>query len=171
MSLSPEARLDKILIHKFTDMAVHYKDILSNNELILNQSKYSDFTFVVSGKRFKVHKCILAAASPVFDKIFSSKMKETHTNECYVVDIDPDIFSHLLRFIYFGELSENIEDDNKLLKLYAAAHYYQIGKLVEICKQIKHFNLSEENAAETYLWAITYDLKDVMIDAWKIIKL
>lgn len=162
---------DKNPLQKFMDITAQYKTIISNNKRILNESEYSDFVFIVQGKEFKVHKNILAAASPVFHKLFSAELKESRTNECDVKDMEPTIFQYLLSFIYSGELPENIHEGNIALKLFAAAHCYQIGELVDVCKQVEHFKLSVENAEEMYKWAFTYELDDIKMDAWNIIKL
>lgn len=40
---------------------------------------YTDFTFSVGGQNFQLHKALLAAASPVFDRMFCSNMQEGAT--------------------------------------------------------------------------------------------
>lgn len=126
---------DKNPLRKSIDITAQYKSIIANCKCILNESKYSDFIFIVKGKPFKVHKNILAAASPVFDKLFSVKLKESRSNEC---DVKPFIFECLLNFIYSGELPENLHEENVAQNLFEAAHLYQIDKLVDICKQVEH---------------------------------
>lgn len=37
---------------------------------------YTDITFCVEGQEFQLHKAVLAAASPVFDRMFRSNMQE-----------------------------------------------------------------------------------------------
>lgn len=37
---------------------------------------YTDVTFCVEGQEFQLHKAVLAAASPVFDRMFRSNMQE-----------------------------------------------------------------------------------------------
>lgn len=172
MTLSgPKRRLEnRIPLQTFFDVSLQYKDIIANNKYLLNESKYSDFTFNVKGKEFKVHKNILAAASPVFDKLFSAKLSETRTNECIIKDIEPAIFQYLLSFIYSGELPGNLYEENISQKLFNAAHYYEIEKLVDVCKQVQNFKLSIDTAAETYEWAFTYELADIMMNAWNIIR-
>lgn len=162
---------DKNPLRRSIDITAQYKNIIANCKCILNESKYSDFIFIVKGKSFKVHKNILAAASPVFDKLFSAELKESRSNECDVNNIQPFIFECLLNFIYSGELPENLHEENVAQSLFEAAHLYQIDKLVDICKQVEHFKLSADNAVELYKWAWTYDLDDLKLDAWNFIKL
>lgn len=169
MSLSAQSKTDEIIFKKSIDMTVQYKEIISNNKRILTESKYSDFTFHVQGTKIMAHKAILASASAVFDKLFCTKLKESYTNDCQVLHIEPLIFKYMLSFIYSGELPECETVITR--KLFEAAHYYQIEKLVDICKQLIHYKLSVDNAEEMYSWAYTYEIEDVKTDAWNIIRL
>lgn len=171
MTLSAQSKTDEIIFKKSIDMTVQYKEIISNNKRILTESKYSDFTFIVQGTEIKVNRAILATASAVFDALFSSKYIETLTHHCIVTHIESSIFQYMLSFIYSGELPENLHETIITRKLYEAAHYYQIEKLVDICKEMIHFQLSLANAEEMYEWAVTYELEDVKTDAWNIIRL
>lgn len=161
----------KVCLQKFIDHTRQYKQIISNNEIILNESKYSDFTFIVHGRVFKVHKCILAAASPVFDRLFETKFCEAVSNKCLVIDIEPQIFQFLLNFIYAGKLPDELHEENVSRKLFEAAHYYEINGLREICTSVELYKLSKENALDIYEWADTFELDSIKMEAWKIIQL
>ena len=143
-------------------------EVVKLNSKLLESGSYSDFTFNVHKKKFKVHRGILAAASPVFDKMFSASMAESKSKQCHVKDIKPQVFKHLLEFIYTGRVPGDISDVAK--ELFEAAHYYEIEKLKEICKQEFPDMLTVENAMETYEWAWTYELEELKLAAWKIIK-
>uniref|UniRef100_A0AC35GB71 BTB domain-containing protein n=1 Tax=Panagrolaimus sp. PS1159 TaxID=55785 RepID=A0AC35GB71_9BILA len=45
-----------------------------------------DFTISVDGKKIEVHKLILASRSPVFEKMFETKMKESFENQVEIID-------------------------------------------------------------------------------------
>jgi hypothetical protein len=130
--------------------------------------KYSDFTFVVKGREFKVHKNILAPRSSMMDTLFSSGYEEGLNNVCKVEDIDPDIFELLLKFVYGVQLPLNISDS--AMKLFEAAHYYQIEDLTKFASQEIHFNLSLVNCLDIYVWAFPYDIEDLKHGAWKLVK-
>lgn len=74
--------------------AASYKKIIANNKCILSESKYSDFTYIVKGNEFKVHKNILTAASPVFDKVFSANLEESGKNKCHKSKISSLLFAN-----------------------------------------------------------------------------
>lgn len=141
-------------------------DLYSN---LLNDSSFSDFTFIVKGKNFKVHKNILASVSETMRAMFTSDLKESVLGECIVDDIEPHIFQHMLKFIYAATIPVDL--DNVAVDLYKAAHYYRIVELMEICKDSIHFLLSDCNAPEIFKFSTLYDIKDIQTDAWKIIKL
>ena len=154
--------------NKFFDSAVGAKAMLSNVALLTDDSTFSDFTFIVKGKEFKLHKIILAAASPVMRRMFTTNMEESRESKCSVDHIEPDIFEYLVAFIYRHEVPENIAEVVK--PLYEAAHYYQVDHLKEICEKILLEEVSVKNALENFKWAELFDLKQVKLDAWQIIK-
>lgn len=149
------------------DPNVINKRIAENNLRSLNQELWSDFTFIVKGTEIKVHKAILAAASRVFDKLFTIEMEESRNNVCKVDHIEPSVFLQLLRFIYGGNLS-GIKDVPK--QLYEAAHYYGIEELEKISKEEVLAQLSTANALETFKWAQIYNLEVLKLKAWTIVK-
>jgi len=135
---------------------------------MLKNPTFSDFTFIVKGKEFKVHKNILAEASPYFLTLFTTDVKKSRRNESEINNIEPDIFGYLLDFTYGGDLPENISQLAKALC--EAAHIYCLDDLKKICEQEFYEALSVENALEIYNWAWLYDVDDLKMKAWEIIK-
>lgn len=144
------------------------QEILGNFSKMLKDPTFSDFTFNVKGKEFKVHKTVLAAASPVFTRLFLSDLKESRKNFCTIKHIEPGVFEVLLGFIYGAKLPVNLKDRAK--DLYKAAHYYEVERLKKICETEVHFQLSVKNALDLYIMAHTYDMKELKKDAWDIVK-
>jgi hypothetical protein len=144
------------------------KKICEKHLSMLNDPKSSDFTCIVANRSFKVHKAILGAASPVFDRMFSTAMAEAQSNEAKIDAIDPNIFEHLLRFIYGGKLPENFVA--VAVDLFKAAHYYEIEELKEICEDEIEEKLSKGNAIQFYELAYVYDLKVLKENIWEFVK-
>lgn len=136
---------------------------------LLNDATFSDFTFVVKGRSFRVHKSILASESEIMRAMFTTHFKESVHGECQVDDIEPDIFQYMLQFVYAGLIPENL--DYVSMDLYKAAHYYRIEKLMDRCKENIRFILAVSNAIEIYELSALYDIEDIKVDAWKIVKL
>jgi BTB/POZ domain len=145
-----------------------YKQMAINSSKMLDNSQFSDFKFIIKDKEFKVHRNILAAASLVFGRMFTADMDEARNSECIVNDFEPKIFEHLLQFIYGGKLPKDI--GAVAMKLYEAAHYYEINQLKEICQQEFPSMLKTENAVEMFNWAWTYDEENLKMESWQIIK-
>uniref|UniRef100_A0AC34Q832 BTB domain-containing protein n=1 Tax=Panagrolaimus sp. JU765 TaxID=591449 RepID=A0AC34Q832_9BILA len=55
---------------------------------LLDEEEFSDFTICSGEKQFKVHKNVLAAASPVFSAMFKQKFKEADENKVDITDFD-----------------------------------------------------------------------------------
>jgi BTB/POZ domain len=145
-----------------------YNDVATYHARMLENELFCDFKFIVKGKEFKVHRAILASASPVFAKMFTTEMKEGNEKLCNVEDFEPEIFGHLLRFIYGGELPDDIWE--VAMKLYDISHYYDIEKLKEICLRELPTALEEKNALEMFNWACKYELEELKVLAWTIVK-
>lgn len=79
-----------------------------NNHLgsLLQSGLLSDATVTVAGRRFPVHKSILAARSPVFSAMFQCPLQESANNQVYIDDIEADVFAALLNFIYTDKLPD-----------------------------------------------------------------
>lgn len=103
----------------------------------VNQSG-TDYEFIAEGKRFAVHKFILAARSPVFAEQFRKEEREGEEGKeekpkriktDYVEDAAS--FEQFLRFIYTGELEGPVKNPGLLLQL---AEKYQIKTLESLCQ-------------------------------------
>lgn len=135
---------------------------------ILESGKFSDFKIIAKGKEFKVHRNILSLASPVFATMFEIDLDEKKLN-CATVDCDPEIFQHLLEFIYSGKLPENFAD--VAIKLYEVAHLYQIESLVKYCVgYVLSKEINEENALDIYEFAVKFRIDDLFDRSWAFIR-
>jgi len=98
----------------------------------------SDFVFHAGGKKFPVHKFILAARSPVFAALFSSDMldpkKEISARSPIPREktelVDAASMEQFLKFVYTGKLEGSIS--GRQLKQLATT--YQIRTLEDICE-------------------------------------
>ncbi|KAF4337301.1 hypothetical protein FBEOM_8814 [Fusarium beomiforme] len=68
---------------------------------ILSEGHYSDISVVCRGKEFKIHRAIVCTQSGWFEKAFLSPPKK-RTIRSVTLDEDPDVFQHLLEFLYTG---------------------------------------------------------------------
>ncbi|XP_057317942.1 speckle-type POZ protein B-like [Microplitis mediator] len=114
----------------------------------------SDVILVVGDTKFKAHKIILSARSPVFLAMFTHEMKEKKENTVTIPDIDPEIFEKILEFIY----TDNIDDlDANAECLLESANKYQLLKLKSLCEKSLSKSASIDNAIQLMILADLYD--------------
>ena len=85
----------------------------------MTDTTFSDFTFIVKSKEFKVHKAVLSVRSPVFKIMFLSNMKEAVDNKAEITDTEPSTFEKLLDFIYCCKIPKDL--DYYAMDLFVAA--------------------------------------------------
>lgn len=146
--------------------------IIQSIKNMLTDTTYADFTFVVKGKEFKVHKNILAKSSVMMRNLFKPGMKESITNRSETNNIEADDFEKLLRFMYIGELPKNFNDS--CTSLYEVADYYAVYELANLCIVEMEANLNILNAVEIYELAFLHDtdeeMRNLRMKAWGIIR-
>jgi len=93
------------------------KKVVQDLKALLDSGTQSDVEIKVKGvggvKRFKAHKCILAARSAVLQRMFASDMKEKITGELLVDDISSDAVQIILDYIYCGSVALDLETGSK----------------------------------------------------------
>lgn len=109
---------------------------------LLLEDKFCDFELIVSGKSFKVHKCILANASEIFAKMFAQNPNK-NTIEIYS---DPVIFQHLIEFIYGGKLPSDDVMKCVSFNLHLLAYQFKVEVLQRICAS--HMYPPRQNSLE-----------------------
>lgn len=149
-------------------------------EDLFKTQEFSDVTISASGKEFKAHKAILAARSPMFRGMFSHDMKESKFNRVEVPDVDPDVLSEMLRFIYTGKsilearspLKEQTKDPKEqekeqqlAIELLQAANKYQLDRLKLICEEALNKTLSADSVAEILALADMFNASQLKTQA------
>ena len=105
--------------------------LLKDLESAFSQKEFTDVQIQCGEKVFDCHQFMLSARSPVFRAMFQAEMKEKKTEMVNVKDVDPDVFSEMLTFIYTGKCP-NL--DNLIARsLLASADKYQMELLKTIC--------------------------------------
>eukprot|EP00931_Biecheleriopsis_adriatica_P019065 TRINITY_DN13109_c3_g1_i1.p1 TRINITY_DN13109_c3_g1~~TRINITY_DN13109_c3_g1_i1.p1 ORF type:complete len:421 (-),score=46.00 TRINITY_DN13109_c3_g1_i1:221-1483(-) len=67
---------------------------------------FADATVKCGDRTWDVHRVVLAAASPVFRRMFESDFKEGKTSTVVITkDVDPDVIEAILEFVYTGQLA------------------------------------------------------------------
>ena len=110
------ARLHRRAIEKANTSALvlEFAKLYESGEL-------SDLDVVVGSRTFKVHKCILAARSPVLKSLLTSGMKETASDRLIIQDATPEAFAIFLQFLYTTNGPAADVDTETLLEVYILA--------------------------------------------------
>ena len=111
---------------------------------------HSDLTIDVKGKKFKAHKLILVARSPVFEAMFLSDLIEGSSNTLTIDDIEPDVFEELLSFLY-TDYVKNLKPF--AAELLAVADKYMLQGLKAKCGTSLARNIHVLNCCEMLLLA------------------
>ncbi|KAK1172950.1 hypothetical protein AOXY_G5658 [Acipenser oxyrinchus oxyrinchus] len=94
------------------------------------QKALCDVILVVSARKIPAHRVVLAAASQVFNLMFTSNMLESKAYEVELKDAEPDIIELLVEFAYTARISVN---SNNVQSLLDAANQYQIEPVKKMC--------------------------------------
>merc|ERR1712216_762624 len=108
---------------------------------------FADAAVVCGTASFKVHRCVLSAASPFFDRAFSSSMQEGVEARVTIDDADPASVELLLAYLYTG-FADLADHAWALLPL---AHRLQVNELVVECAAAISEKLDERNVSDAVL--------------------
>lgn len=131
---------------------------LEGFKFFMNNEHLSDVTLNLGEQKLRAHKVILAAASPVFSKMFKHECKENLTNEIKI-DFEYEAFLNILKYIYSGK----VENFNILtIECFKVADYYQIEPLKTVYLEFLQNNLERlNNVFQVLKLADDYQLSDL----------
>lgn len=136
---------------------------------ILQTGLWADCTFLVGigdhRKEFKAHKLILSMSSAVFDKMLNGPLQE-NPNSIEVVDIQPEAFAALLKYIYTDEIQ--IQSFDQACELCYVANKYMMPILVQHCISYIWKDINYTNACRAYEFAKLFDQHGITEDCKKI---
>lgn len=91
--------------------------------------KFSDFILKVRGKKYKVHKCILAAQSSIFDEMFSSDGDQVAKTLKTFSNVKEKVFDDFISFFYTG----TVRSEANVLELLKLSVEFDVPQLQAIC--------------------------------------
>uniref|UniRef100_A0AC34G7F7 BTB domain-containing protein n=1 Tax=Panagrolaimus sp. ES5 TaxID=591445 RepID=A0AC34G7F7_9BILA len=94
-----------------------------------------DFDIVCdNGRRsIKVHKLVISAKSPVFDRMIQSGLKESKENKVFITDFDSEVVEIAIKFCYCISISDflNVSNGIKLLQFFDKYDIPDLKNLME----------------------------------------
>ena len=120
---------------------------------------------VKDGKQFKAHRRVLSEASPVFEKMLNSDMKETQEGVVRLEVFTESVMAATLQFIYTGDVQILAEDHGR--ELIVLADYLFLDKLKRLAGGILVQTLDTSNCFSTYYFAERYQCEDLLSNTRK----
>lgn len=108
--------------------------------------QFTDCVVVCDGEETPCHRAVLAAASPVFQTMLSSDMREGLQQRIVIEDHDPSVVKAMLGFAYQGRVAEGYERVHDLLRI---ADKYGMDQLVEVCAFLVSESVDCTNVVDT----------------------
>jgi hypothetical protein len=125
----------------------------------LMNDDFKDFTVIVDGQNFKVHKMILAARSSVFAQIIITNPDAV---ELKMTDIPVETFAEVLEFIYHDRLPMRVDRLSLLIKGALKLDIQALkGAIIKKMSDV----LSEENALDTLELAVINGIPELKAKA------
>lgn len=106
--------------------------------------KFTDAVLRCAGAELRVHRAVLAAASPVFEKMLSSQMREAEQAAICIEEVGPEVVQAMLCHIYTHQLQGNAD----LAQLFALATMYELDALAEAAGEQMLAGLDKSNVLD-----------------------
>ncbi|KAL9955525.1 hypothetical protein ACROYT_G036861 [Oculina patagonica] len=124
----------------------------------------SDITLVVKdGKEFKAHKDVLSEASPYFEKMLNSDMKESKEEVVRLEMFSESVIAATLEFIYTG--SVQILTQEMAEGLIVIADYLSLPRLKIQAEEIVMDELDATNCISSFYFAERYQCEELVLKA------
>eukprot|EP00927_Polykrikos_kofoidii_P028920 TRINITY_DN25104_c0_g1_i1.p1 TRINITY_DN25104_c0_g1~~TRINITY_DN25104_c0_g1_i1.p1 ORF type:complete len:344 (-),score=48.79 TRINITY_DN25104_c0_g1_i1:254-1285(-) len=119
---------------------------VSRDERIWTDRKFTDAMVVCENVTFDVHRAILCASSPVFERAFSVPMREAQS-ACFVVQESvPAAVEAMLRFVYTGTFPDDVSE--VICALVELAVQYELHELCRIAVDTSLRGMTCDNVRE-----------------------
>ena len=120
---------------------------------------------VEDGKEFKVHKQVLSQASPYFEKLLNSDMKESREGIVRLEMFSESAMRNTLQFIYTGDVQILTEDNARDLVVSADYLFLPTLKLLAEAALVKMLNTS--NCLSAYYFSQRYQCEQLLAKSEK----
>ena len=122
---------------------------------------------VEDGKEFKAHRKVLSEASPFFEKLLSSDMKESKEGIVRLEMFSESVMAATLEFIYTGHVQILTEDNAR--DLIVMADYLFLQKLKTLAENVLAQKLNISNCISTYYFSQRYQCEELLSKSKKFI--
>ena len=117
---------------------------------------------VEDGKALKAHKCILSTASPFFQKLFNSDMRETNERVVRLEMLTELGLRDRLEFIYTGTVQISTEENAQ--ELIQMADYLLLPHLKTVAGRVLLQRLNTSNCISMYYFSERYRCEELITE-------
>ena len=117
------------------------------------------------GREFKAHRRVLSEASPFFEKLFNSDMKESNKGVVRLEMLTELGMRDVLEFIYAGSVQMSVA--NNARELIAMADYLDLPHLKTLAEGFLLNNLNASNVISSHYFAESPPQPDVYARVFK----
>ncbi|XP_013917094.1 PREDICTED: kelch-like protein 40 [Thamnophis sirtalis] len=152
---SPMEEAEEMRLYQQTLLQDGLKDMLDHQ-------KFLDCVLKVKGKEFPCHRLVLAACSPYFRAMFLSDLEESQKKEVNLEDVDPEVMSKILHYIYTSELElteQNVQD------IFSVANMFQIPSIFTVCVSFLQKRLGLSNCLAIFKLGLMLDCARLAVAA------
>ena len=160
--------------HNFDDHTPHeesFEHVFRPQETLGPSTDHPcDITLIAKdGKELKAHKDILSKASPFFEKLLNSGMKESKVGVVRLEMFSESVIAATLEFLYVGEVE--ISTLEVAVDLIVVADYFILPKLKNLAKEflVDEITLNILNCVSAYRYAEIYQIDELACKARKFI--
>ena len=122
---------------------------------------------VEDGKEFKAHKQVLSEASPFFEKLLNSDMKESREGIVRLEMFSESAMRNTLQFIYTGDVQILAEDNAR--DLVVSADYFFLPTLKPLAESALVEMLNTSNCLSAYYFSQRYQCEQLLVKSEKYI--
>ena len=140
----------------------------SMNKNLYEKMQRSDFTLVFNRAEVPCHKIVLAAASPVFEAMVESNHLEALESKANI-DLSEEVGRSFVKYLYTGELEENILKEQTLAFL-ELGQKYDIQELKDLAEQELLEQLDRKNMVEFVFMGDLFSAEKIFEAALKMTK-
>ena len=143
--------------------ASHAGSLLASVHTLRESNGLCDVSLRAEGREMQAHKVILAAGSPYFNAMFSSRHRESSASCVALNGIDGQTLELLVDFVYSSSLEITEKNVQNLL---AGASLLQLSPVVEACCQFLRARVGAENCLGIAAFADQHGCSELQRFAW-----
>ncbi len=145
----------------------HFKKAFGYLDKMRKKGELCDVTLIANDKEVKVHRAVLAAASPYFESMFVGEFSEPEGQPIYIEEVDEDTLVAMVEFAYTASIKLT---DRNVYFIFEAAELFQFSGLRAACFKFFKQQMNQSNCIRTWLFAESHNCTELLDAALKFVE-